>query len=181
MLRAAYPGGHAEIAEALTALARTCALAERWEEALALHLEVAQLHERFHGPDHTTTASTKESIGEIYRKQQRFDLAEHYLRDAVRVFSAQAGDQSLMTMRARVKLGDVLRAGGRYRDAEALLLAGYEALSARRMPHGGAPVRQLALTSLVQLYEAQGRDRDAAKYRALLTTATPTAARPPTR
>ena len=171
LLRVAYPDGSVEVAEALTARARTLVRMHRSDEALAILIEVERMQERIHGPDQTFTATTRESIGDIYREQQRYDLAERYLRDAMRVFNAKMGDQNLMTMRAQVKLGDVLRARGSYREAEPLLLAGYQALHAGRMPHRGAEMQQLALTSLVTLYQAQGRRTEAAKYRALLDSA----------
>jgi hypothetical protein len=73
-----------------------------------------------------------------------------------------------MAVRARVALANVLRARGRGRDAEALLLATYAEVAAARGV--ASPRAQEALRALVALYTAAGRAPEAARYRALLVT-----------
>ncbi len=71
-------------------------------------------------------------------------------------------------VRARLAVGLALLGRGALGDAEPLLLAGFAAFRDRRMPGalGEAPTAR-AIEGLVRLYETQGREGEAAKYRAL--------------
>ena len=124
---------------------------------------------RFHGNDHPFVANVVNDLGNLYRQQGAYDRAEPYLREAVRALHARFGDENLMVASARVDLADVLRARGAFAEAEPLLLAGYAALRSRRAHSTSDDRKQLALESLVKLYEAQGRESEAAKYRALMS------------
>lgn len=97
--------------------------------------------------------------------------AESLSRDAERIYRAAFGDKSLMVDVARQRIGDALRAQGKYADAEKVLLAVFERFKTPK------PVtrawRGATLASLVRLYEAQGREADAARYRALMESPRP--------
>jgi serine/threonine-protein kinase len=168
VLRAAYPGGHRDLSTALRSLGLALRDQGRWEEAKEVFLEAAEHRRRLYGSDHTSVGIALEDLGNVYRELGDFAQAERSLREAERIYSAQLGSQSPMLMRTRVGIGDALRARGEYAEAERLLLASHAALQESRMP-GLGPSRRLALESLVKLYEAQGREGEAAHYRALLT------------
>jgi hypothetical protein len=71
-----------------------------------------------------------------------------------------------MVIRARMGLGDTLRGQGAFGQAEPLLLAAATAFRERRA--FGKDPYNFALGALAQLYDAQGRKAEAAKYRALI-------------
>ena len=71
------------------------------------------------------------------------------------------------TFNAKSLLGGALLGQKKYADAEPLLLAGYEGMKQREktIPPQGMPRLTEALERLVQLYEATGKEEEAAKWR----------------
>jgi tetratricopeptide (TPR) repeat protein len=167
MLRSLYPDGHPDLAGAIRGLAVTLHRLQRWQEAETLYVELQAMVRRFFGEEHVFLANVTEDMGLLFHRRRMYDRAEPYLRDAARLYRARVGEQSLLTRRTEVVLGDVLRAKGDFAEAEPLLLAGYAAFSERQLPGFDFALR-LAVESLVQLYEAQGRAEESAKYRAVL-------------
>ena len=88
------------------------------------------------------------------------------LRDAEARLSRTSGAHGFLVARVRAYLGDVLRARGRPREAEALLLPAHAQLVAAR--GAAAPATQVAVRALATLYATTGRPAEAARYRALL-------------
>jgi serine/threonine-protein kinase len=171
ILRVAHPDGHPTLGRTLRSLAVTLHRMRRFDEAAPRYEEAARMLRRFHGDDHPFVANVVNDLGNLYREQGAYDRAEPYLREAVRVLRARFGDKNLLVISAQIDLADVLRARGAFAEAEPLLLAGYTAFRDRRMHAGREDAKELALESLVKLYEAQGRKSEAAKYRALLDSA----------
>jgi tetratricopeptide (TPR) repeat protein len=101
----------------------------------------------------------------------KYAEAEAFDRDAIRIYRSMFDDKNAMVVMARDHLGDALRGQGRFKQAETLLLAGYERF---KLPNSVTKLwRGHALTALVRLYEAQGRPDEAAKYRAILSAPPP--------
>lgn len=167
MLRALHPEGHPDLADGIRGLAVALHLLQRWDEAEQLYLERLALVRRFLGDAHPTYANAMEDMGMLLRRRGAYDRAEPYLRQAARVYREQTGEKSMLTRRAQVLLGDVLRADGQYAEAEPLLLAGVVTFSERSVP-GFEFALRIAAEALVQMYDAQGRVEEAARYRALL-------------
>jgi tetratricopeptide (TPR) repeat protein/tRNA A-37 threonylcarbamoyl transferase component Bud32 len=166
VVRPASARDHRELVSALHSLAYVLRSSQRWDEAEALHREMVELVRKFHG-EHVVLAHMLEDLGSLYRERGAYERAEPLLREAVRIYTARLGSSNIMARRAGVDLGDVLRARGAYADAERLLLEGYAAFRDRHTPKAWGNPKGLALESLVKLYEAQAREADAAKYRAL--------------
>jgi serine/threonine protein kinase len=136
------------------------------------------------GPDSASYASELGYLGANLLKQKKWTEAESALReslafreknerDAWTTFHTQSmlGGALLGEARSASEGGDqeaLARASGLYRDAEALLLKGYGGLKQRaaKIPE---PARIMRLTEaaarLVQLYEAQEKKDQAAKWR----------------
>src|SRR5690606_14164903 len=182
MMRALHPDGHPDLANAIRGLAVALHRLDRWDEAEQLYLERLAMVRRFLGDGHPTYANAMEDMGMLLRRRGAYDRAEPYLRQAARVYREQTGEQSMLTRRAQVLLGDVLRARGQYAEAEPLLLAGVAAFSERSVPGFDFALR-IAAEALVQIYDAQDRVEEAARYRALRAelAAEPPAAREPRR
>ena len=174
ILRAAYPDGHPELAMALRSLGITFQRAGRnLTEATELYREVERIYRRFNGDDHAFVGNAMVDLGAVHVQQGLHAAAEPYYREAIRIYQARMGEQSLMAFVGKVGLAEVLRVRGASAEAESLALAGYEAFRTRRMPGTGEIAKRHALETLVKLYEQQGREAEAAKYRALLAAAGP--------
>ena len=168
ILRAAYPDGHPDLATVYRSHAIIKQRLRQPAEALALYQEMERLLRRFLGPNHVTMGTALNDLGNAYYQAGEYARAETYLRRSIDFRLRQFGDESLMTMGARVSLGATLVERGKHREAEQLLIRGYTAFRDRRMPGSGEVFKHMALSALVKLTENDGRDADAARYRTLL-------------
>ena len=126
------------------------------------------MHCRFSGPDHVYVGNVLEDLAFVARERQDYAAAETASREAERVYRKTLPAQTLPVVRARLALGEALLGRGALGDAEPLLLAGFTAFRDRRMPGAlGESSRRRAIEGLIQLYGAQGRAAEAAKYAAL--------------
>ena len=168
LLRAAHPDGHPELAIAIRSLAITLQREKRLAEAEGLYREVLAMHRRFSGPDHVYVGNVLEDLAFVARERQDYAAAETASREAERVYRKTLPADNLLVVRARLALGEALLGRGALGDAEPLLLAGFTAFRDRRMPGAlGESSRRRAIEGLIQLYGAQGRAAEAAKYAAL--------------
>ena len=170
LLRAAYPAGHVELRQAVRSLAITLQRQRRLDEAETLYREVLGMDQRLYGPDNVAVGNSLEDLAGVARQRGDHAAAEAYARDAVRVYLKTLPPSSRLVARARIGIGLALIERNALAEAESLLLGGYAAFRDRRTPGAldDGP-RRGALDGLVQLYEAQGRVTEAAKYRAQLT------------
>jgi hypothetical protein len=95
--------------------------------------------------------------------------AEPLLRECL-VIHAKAQPDAWNTSRARALLGAALASQKKYVEAEPLLVQGYDRMKTREaaIPQPSKYNRTQALERLVQLYEAMGKQAEAAKWRAEL-------------
>jgi serine/threonine-protein kinase len=172
ILRVAHPDGAPTLARAMRSLGLTLVQMNRLDEALPLFEEAERMLRRFHGENSPHVANVRSDLGNLHRRREAYDRAEPYLREALRALRGQFADDNLMVLNAQIDLGDALRGRGAFAEAEPLLVGGYEGLRGRRVQALGEDRRPIALASLVKLYQAQRRESEAAKYRALLDSAT---------
>ncbi|HEU5183332.1 MAG TPA: serine/threonine-protein kinase [Gemmatimonadaceae bacterium] len=168
VLRTAYPEGNRELAQTVRALALTLHRAGRLDEAAAAYAEAQTMHRRLGGDDYFAVGTGDDDLGRLYRQRGDFARAEPHLREAVRIYRVRFDDENLLVAHARITLGDVLRERGKLTEAESLLVGGYAVIRGRRMPGLRLRYDSLALASLVKLYQAQGREGEASRYRTLL-------------
>ena len=169
ILRVAHPEGSETLGRAIRSLATTLERMNRVDQAAPLYQEADSMLRRFLGNDHPFVGGVASDLGNMHRRQGAYDRAEPYLREALRIYRAQFDDKNLMVINARIDLADALRARGRFAEAEPMLVTSYNALRDRPRSHVmGADRKRLAIESLVKLYEAQRRESDAARYRALI-------------
>jgi tetratricopeptide (TPR) repeat protein len=157
----------------MRSLGLTLVQMNRLDEALPLFEEAERMLRRFHGENSPHVANVRSDLGNLHRRREAYDRAEPYLREALRALRGQFAGDNLMVLNAQIDLGDALRGRGAFAEAEPLLVGGYEGLRGRRVQALGEDRRPIALASLVKLYQAQRRESEAAKYRALLDSATP--------
>ena len=121
------------------------------------------LHRRVWPGTHPYTAFPLTVLGQVLLDQNRPAEAVPYLREALALRRETIGADNWLTANA---LGAAFGRTGRTREAEPLLVEGYEGIRAVR----GDDDRhtQQALRHLVAFYEQQGQAQQAARYRALL-------------
>ncbi len=161
MLRASYPTGHIELAHAIRNLGIHFSNQQRWSEAEPLWQEAASIY-RSVGEDNLAYANALSQVASAQSGQGQFKQAEVTLRRVLALPATELPGANPVLDRARFYLGVALAGQGRLTEAEPLLLEGYRRATASKLWRQSIP---LAARSLVQLYEAQGRPAEAAKYR----------------
>jgi serine/threonine-protein kinase len=169
IIRAAFPDGHPTLAATLVGYGRSLMAQNRNAEALPLFREAVDISRRYHTDNVVMVASYVGAYGDALRRSGDYAAAVPALREALGGFRRQMGERSVMAGRTRVQLGDALRGLGRTREAESELLAAYAQFSGERGARDAQT--QFALRELVKLYEGAGRQADATRYRALISTA----------
>jgi serine/threonine-protein kinase len=166
ILRKAYPEGHTTLAGALRVFANHLRDAKLDEAELA-YRDAAEMYRRASGESLDYAACLTE-LGRVLSLEGRYADAERTLRDVLDVKVMTRG--SPVRIAGRVYLGEALRGLGQFAEAEALLLEGYEAGTRSRMMRRTGTH---AARALVRLYEAQGREAEAAKFRSIVAANTP--------
>jgi serine/threonine-protein kinase len=166
LLRASYPEGHPQLANALRSRGVILQRLGRHADALGPLREALGVRRRVLGANSVDVARTELDLSLSLTMTGAGREAEALGRDAERIYRLALGSGSAMVDVARQRVGDALRLQGRYAEAEPILLAVYKRFETPR------PItrewRAAALRSLVSLYEAQGSEAEAAKYRTLL-------------
>ena len=171
ILRGLYPDGHPALAIALKLYANSLQRSDRFADAEPLFRESRALVERFQGTDGIAMANADIDLGFTLAMLGKYQEAESYDREAIRIYRSMFDDKNAMVVMARDHLGDALRGEGRFAEAETLLLAGYERF---KVPNSVTRIwRGHVLLALVRLYEAEGRADEAAKYRAIVNAPPP--------
>ena len=96
---------------------------------------------------------------------RKIEEAELLARHGHLVLSQQFGPDNSMVYFAKMVMGDAVSRLGRFAEAESLLLSAWDRFRDPKPITRGWHVR--TLDALIRLYEAQGRDEEAARYRAL--------------
>jgi serine/threonine-protein kinase len=135
------------------------------EEALRERLAVAEAH--WPAGD-WRIGNAHSSLGDLFMMLGDTTQAEAFVRKRVEIYASALGPDHGWTAHAQAVLGSCLTGLRRYPEAERLLLTGYSSLRAG----SGLEDRytQDAVTRLITLYRAWGRDDDAERYRQLQTT-----------
>ncbi|MCS6849664.1 MAG: tetratricopeptide repeat protein [Gemmataceae bacterium] len=129
------------------------------------------------GPAHPAYAGELAALGLLLLKQQKWAEAEAVLRECLAIREKAPGADSSgsgwLVFNTMSLLGEALLGQKKYAEAEPLLVKGYEGLQARQqsIPKEGQVRIPEALERLVLLYEAVGKQDEAAKWRKELEAA----------
>jgi tetratricopeptide (TPR) repeat protein len=134
--------------------------AERWRRKW-----LAVVKERS-GADSLAYATELAAFGWNLLQQKKWNDAEAGLRDCLTIRTKKQPD-AWSTFNTQSLLGGALLGQKKYADAEPLLLQGYQGLKQRAAKIPAAEKQRLtqAVQRLVALYEATGKQDDAAKWR----------------
>ena len=168
--RLRHEGDHHEIARILMNLGQWIGEAGDGEEAEPMLRESLAMRERLLGEDHPDRVMTRVMLASLLLERDRPAEACPIADGSVPMLSAVLGESHWRVAVARSVAGACSLADGRYGEAETSLLASLRGLddSAAR-----AGFRRLTLRRLVSLYENWNRPGDAARYRQLLSAASP--------
>lgn len=135
----------------------------RHDDAVETAMAFRTLLEGTHPPEHWRMGRAANQVGQAYHGAGDCATAERYLGEAVNTYTAALGRDHLWTASAQTHLATCLIDLGRFQEAEAALLEAHATISATTE---GAQLRFVHNTrELVRLYEATGRNEEAARHR----------------
>jgi serine/threonine-protein kinase len=154
---------HPRVARSLSNLATLLQRRKDFREAEPLFREAWSIADESLGPKHPERAVYMRNLASVLLDQGRVAEAEPLAREALEI-QRQAIPTSWRVADAEGVLGGCLAAQGRFKEAEALLVGAYEALS-KDQGDGGRHVDE-ARSRIAALYEAWGKSDRAAAYAA---------------
>ena len=158
LVRANYPDGHPQLGPSLRNLGYLLVERERWAEADTVWKQTAASYLQYKGAQSIDYLNAISFVGLCGTMRGRTAESERLLRVVLASAIAKRPEPNPIADRARLFLGRVLLDEGRVTEAEPLLLG---ATKGRTMSRAS---QRLAVRSLVDLYRAEGRPLDAARY-----------------
>jgi len=157
---------HPSTATTLNNLARVLQDAGRDEEAVAMNREALAIRRKALGETHPYVAVSLHNLAGIFHARGEAAEAVPLYREALAIRLAVLPADHRDIALTQSQLGDCLTRLGRYEEAERLLLQAHEVLASKS--EGSEARIRTNLEYLVKLYEAQGRQEEAARYQQLL-------------
>jgi serine/threonine protein kinase len=153
-------------------LAMAYLAAKEQEKALPLLCSFLAGQKKRLGGDNPRLANVQAAVALDLLKAGQPAAAEPMLRDCLTIRQKKLPD-SWLTFNTQAVLGGALLGQKKYKEAETLLLKGYEGMKARQaqMPPAARPRLTEALQRLVQLYYATGQTAQASRWRKELEAA----------
>lgn len=167
VLRDTHGPQHADVADALEALALTQHKRRRFESAETLYAQAYEMRRRL-GQDPLATSSALQGWAVMLRELANTDSAQVLIQKVVDIRRAALGDGAFKTAEAKLDLAYVLRAQDKLDSAQVV----YEEVIAQLRVHGdsGARVMAPALNNLAYVYRVKGEYAEAERlYREALT------------
>jgi tetratricopeptide (TPR) repeat protein len=138
-------------------------------EAEAAFRQALDMDRKILGVDHPTYANILVNLAALQTKMGKYNEAEKNFQEGIDVRRRIFGENHADTAAARSLLGGCLTKEGKYAQAEKLLT---ESLQIIKKQFGqDHPRTQAALRRAVELYEAWGKPKQAAVYKAMLKVA----------
>ncbi len=152
---------HPEVAGALNNLAYCLQGVGRTDEAEPLYREALDVFRERFGDDHPNVAVVRRNLASLLVARGAGE-AEELARQALETFGRQKTPNAWRVADARSVLGQCLAAGGRFEEAEPLLIESYPTIRDAK----GADSRYArdAAARIVELYRAWGRPDEASEY-----------------
>jgi serine/threonine protein kinase/tetratricopeptide (TPR) repeat protein len=166
--------GHRDALLSINNQAYALARLGQLDRAEALFVKTRELQLRALGREDPQTLTTMANLGEVYQKQGRLDEAEAMLRECLALRQKREPNAFLLAS-TQAPLGRVLALQQKYAEAEPLLLAAYQGLTAhaKTTPGWGTYCRPDTAGWLAELYEAWGKQDQAAEWRKKLPVTKP--------
>jgi serine/threonine-protein kinase len=161
--RAVYGEYHEEVAGSLAWLGHLLKTSGRPHEAAPVLKQGLEIYRRTLGDDHEYVAVSLLNLAVLHRDQRQYDEALPLYREALRLFRKSLEPGHWAIFNAQSSYGLCLFRLGRYQEAERELLDSFDGLAESL----GRDHEKTAWVGarLVELYEAQGKDPEADRYR----------------
>jgi eukaryotic-like serine/threonine-protein kinase len=137
----------------------------KYAEAEPLYYRTLEIRRRVLGPEYRDTMETAANLAQTYQAQGKFAASESLAREVMEIHRRKQPD-GWQQFRAESLLGASLAGQTKYAEAEPLLLAGYRGMKARKNGMEAPDRHSLdrARAWIVQLYQAWGKPREAARW-----------------
>ncbi|HYM36250.1 MAG TPA: serine/threonine-protein kinase, partial [Steroidobacteraceae bacterium] len=132
--------------------------------------EILTMGRRTLGPNHLVVAATLNALADVLNRQKRFREAESIATEGRNAIGNNFGTAHWRYAAYNGTLGAAMTGQGRYAEAESILLNSYAQLCKTRGQSNRTTL--LSLQHVIDLYDAWGKPRQAAEYRAKLLAAT---------
>jgi non-specific serine/threonine protein kinase/serine/threonine-protein kinase len=154
-------------------LARAYDAAGEDAKAESLYRDVLEQRRKKRGTQHPHVAVSLDDLGWYLARHQRHGEAEPLLRECLAIREKVTPDD-WTRFNVESRLGGVLLSGGRFSDAEPLLLHGYEGLEVRdsRIPAAFKSSLYEASARVIELYDRKGDQSSADAWRKKLAAVT---------
>ena len=156
---------HLEVASSLNDLAYLLHDKGDYEGTESLYREALAMRRQLLG-EHLEVANSLNGLADVLGHKADYEAAEPLFKESIAIRKKSLNRNHWLTVEAQSNYGACLSSLGRYRQAEELLL---DAHSVQQAQFGEQHARtQKTVGHLVELYEAWGKPKKAAEYRALL-------------
>ncbi len=159
-----YGPKHPRVASTINELGAVALGANRLDEAEQHFLRVVAIYREVYGTNHYLTGIGLSNLASTYMAEKKLPQAEQLFREALAIYAKTLPANHTNIGIARVKLGRSLLRQGRFADAAAESLGGYEILKPQMDPT--ASWLKSARTDLIEAYEALKQPDQAAKFKA---------------
>jgi serine/threonine protein kinase/Tfp pilus assembly protein PilF len=133
-------------------------------EAEEAFRQTLAMDHKFYGPNHPMYANSLVNIAALQVKMGKYDEAEKNFNEGISIRGKIFGENHWETATARSLLGGCLTKEGKYAQAEKLLTESLEII--KKQFGQEHPRTQAALRRVVELYDAWGKPKQAAVYKA---------------
>jgi tetratricopeptide (TPR) repeat protein len=133
-------------------------------EAEEAFRQTLAMDHKFYGPDHPTYANGLVNLAALQVRMGKYDEAEKNFNEGIVIRVKVFGEDHSDTAAARSLLGGCLTKEGKYTQAEKLLTGSLEII--KKQFGQEHPRTQAALRRVVELYDAWGKPKQAAVYKA---------------
>jgi tetratricopeptide (TPR) repeat protein len=160
---------HPEVAANFNNLGLVLRDSGKLPEAEEAFQQTLAMDRKFYGPDHPAYANTLVNLASLQARMGKYDEAEKNFNEGIKIRGKTFGENHWDTAAARSLLGGCLTKEGKYAQAEKLLTESLEII--KKQFGQDHPRTQAALRRVVELYEAWGKPKQAAAYKAMLKVA----------
>ena len=157
---------HKDLAASVNALGDLLRGQGRLDEAEPLILEGLSMRRKLAGPDDASVGTSLLTLAMLRRDQMRLDEAQRAARDAMRILEQKRRPGHYLRALGASVLGEILGRGGRFDEAQPLLLTGFNEL--QQNGDASAARRREAIVRLVALYESWGKSDETDRWRDVL-------------
>ncbi len=164
-----YGPDHPSVASSVNELGNLAVTADRLDDAERYFSRMLEIYRKVYGEKHYLLGIAESNLGTVYMRRQDNQRAETFFRSALAVYATTLDAGHVNVAICRIKLGRVLLRQGRFAEAAAESLAGYDILTQQTNP--AVSFLKAARTDLAAAYDSLHQPDKSARFKAELTDA----------